>query len=199
MSLVDRLDAVSQFSGPFEFQGLGRGEHFGLEVLEDFLRDECDFGIGPGGLLHQLPGLDLLLDPSPDRLLYRLGRDAVFGVVGELRVPSPGGLVDGLLHAVGDVVGVEDDFGVDVSCRASDGLDQAGGTAEEPFLVGIEDGDERDFGQIESFPEQVDSDDHVVGLFAECSQHGHPFDGVEFRVQPCGADALVLEIPGEVF
>jgi hypothetical protein len=46
---------------------------------------------------------------------------------------------------------------------AADGLDEgAGGTAEEAFFIGIEDGDERDLREIETFAQEVDADEDVV-------------------------------------
>ena len=50
---------------------------------------------------------------------------------------------------------------------APDGLDERAGGAQEAFLVGVEDCDERDFGQVEPFAQQVDADEHVELAFAQ--------------------------------
>jgi hypothetical protein len=44
---------------------------------------------------------------------------------------------------------------------AAHGLDERAGGAEEAFLVGVEDGDEGDFGQVEAFAEKIDADEDV--------------------------------------
>ena len=40
------------------------------------------------------------------------------------------------------------------------------GAAEEAFFVGVEDGYEGDFGEVEPFAEEVDADEDVVLAFA---------------------------------
>ncbi len=81
------------------------------------------------------------------------GRDVVFLVVGELFVAAAIGFADGLVHGAGAAVGVENGAAGDVAGAAADGLDERGGAAEIAFFVGVEDGDERDFGEVEAFAE----------------------------------------------
>src|SRR5690606_3197800 len=71
-----------------------------------------------------------------------LGGDAVGFVISQLLFAAAVGVGQGAFHGAGGAVGVEDDFAVDVSCGAADGLDEGGFAAEEAFLVGVEDGDE---------------------------------------------------------
>ena len=52
------------------------------------------------------------------------GRDAVLLVVGYLLFAAAVGLVDGALHGVGHVVGVEDGAAFEVAGGAADGLDE---------------------------------------------------------------------------
>ena len=78
-----------------------------------------------------------------------------------LLVAAAVGLGHGALHRAGHVIGIEDDPAVDVARGAADRLDQRGLGAQEAFLVGIENGDQRAFGNIEAFAQQVDADQHV--------------------------------------
>ncbi len=48
---------------------------------------------------------------------------------------------------------------MDVARRPADRLDQRGAAAEEALLVGVEDRDERDLGQVEALAEEVDADE----------------------------------------
>ena len=98
----------------------------------------------------------------------------------------------------GDLVGVEHDLGVDVPGRAADRLDQRGLAAEEAFLVGVEDADHRDLGQVEPFAEQVHADQGVEGPLAQLAEDRHALEGVELGVQPLAPQPLLLEVAREV-
>jgi hypothetical protein len=65
------------------------------------------------------------------------------------------------LHRAGHLVGVEDHLAVDVARGAADGLDQRGLAAQKAFLVGVEDRDQRAFGNVEALAQQVDADQRV--------------------------------------
>ena len=54
-------------------------------------------------------------------------------------------------HGFGHVVSIEYDFTFWVSGSTADDLDEGCGGSEESFFVCIQDSDERDFGQIDSF------------------------------------------------
>jgi hypothetical protein len=104
---------------------------------------------------------------SPMARLIDLRRDAVFEVVGLLLLAAAIGLGDRALHRAGDLVGIEDDAAVDIARGAADGLDQRGLRAQKAFLVGVENGDQRAFGNVEAFAQQVDADEDVEGAEAE--------------------------------
>ena len=97
-----------------------------------------------------------------DLLAQRLRVDAVLGVVGDLLLAAAVGLVDRVLHRVGELVGVHVHLARDVAGGAADGLDERGRRAQEALLVGVEDRDERHLGQVEALAQQVDADEHVV-------------------------------------
>ena len=86
----------------------------------------------------------------------------VFLVVFQLLRASPYGFVDGLLHALRDVVGIHDDLPVYVARCTSCRLCQTPVAAEEALLVGVEDGNERYFGQVQSLTEQVHPHQDVI-------------------------------------
>ena len=101
------------------------------------------------------------LDDVADVLDDGLGGDAVGLVVGVLDGAAAGGLVYGHLHGVGDRVGVHDDGAVLVTGGAADGLDQGPLGAQEPFLVGVQDGHQGYLGDIQALAEQVDAHQHI--------------------------------------
>ena len=102
------------------------------------------------------------------------------------------------LHAAGDAVGVHDDPAVDVAGGAADGLDQRGLGAQEALLVGVEDRDQRAFGDVEALAQQVDADQHVEGAEAQVAQDFDALDGVDVGVHVAHADALFVQVFGQV-
>ena len=96
------------------------------------------------------------------------------------------------------VVGVEDDPAVDVAGGAADGLDQRGLGAQEALLVGVEDGDERAFGNVEALAQQVDADQHVEGAEAQVADDLDALDRVDVGVHVAHAHAVLVQVFGEV-
>ena len=125
--------------------------------------------------------------------------DAVFFVVGDLFFAAAVGLVDGALHGVGHLICVEDCPAFDVAGGAADGLDERALGAEEAFLVGVEDGNEGDFGQVEAFAEEVDADEDVVLSLAEIAEELDALKGFNLGVHVAAADADFGVVAGEVF
>ncbi|CAM5492436.1 hypothetical protein SGRIM128S_02196 [Streptomyces griseomycini] len=126
------------------------------------------------------------------------GSSAVRLVVGDLLLPAAVGLVDGLLHRRGDLVGVHVDLAGDVPRGAADGLDQGGAGAQEALLVGVEDRHQGHLGQVEPLPQQVDADEDVELAAAQLPQQFHPAQGVDVAVQVADLDAELQEVVGEV-
>jgi hypothetical protein len=83
-----------------------------------------------------------------------------------------------------------------VAGGAADGLDERALGAEEAFLVGVEDGDERDLGEVEAFAEQVDADEDVVLAFAEVAEEFDAFEGFDLGVHVAAADAYFGVVVG---
>ena len=119
-------------------------------------------------------------------------------VVGDLLLAAAVGLGDGALHRAGDAVGVHDDPAVDVAGGAADGLDQRGLGAQEALLVGVEDGDQRAFGDVEALAQQVDADQHVEGAEAQVAQDLDALERLDVGVHVAHADALLVQVLGQV-
>ena len=102
-------------------------------------------------------------------------------------------------HRVSHPVGVEDGAAFDVAGAAADGLDQRGGAAEIAFFVGVENGDQGNFGKVEAFAEEIDADEDVEFAAAKIAKDADALEGIDFRVQVAAADADFGEIFGEVF
>ncbi len=98
----------------------------------------------------------------------------------------------------GDLIGIENDLAVDIARGAADRLDQRGLGAQEAFLVGIENGDEGAFRNVEAFAQQVDADQHVEGAEPQVADDLDALQRVDVGMHVAHADALLMHVFGEV-
>ena len=72
---------------------------------------------------------------------------------------------------------------------ASRRLDDGGLAAQKTFFVRVENGDERGFGNVQPFAQEVDADEHVEVAAAQTAQDFDALDRVDVRVQVFRAQA----------
>ena len=121
--------------------------------------------------------------------LHLRGGNAVFGIVVHLFEAAAIGLVDGELHAARNLFGVHDDAPVHVACGTTRRLRHAAAVAQKTFLVGIEDGHEGYFRQVEPFAQEVDAHQHLIDAGAQIFHDLHALQGVDVRVDVGRGDA----------
>ena len=109
--------------------------------------------------------------------------DAALLVVLDLEHPATLGERDRRAHRVGHPVGVEDGLAVGVARGASDRLDEGAARTQEALLVGVQDGDQRDLGQVEPLAQEVDADQDVELAEAQGAQDLDALDRVDVAVQ----------------
>ena len=110
----------------------------------------------------------------------------------------PRHLVHRPAHRVGDLVGVEDDEAVEVPGRAPGRLDERGLRPQEPLLVGVEDRDERDLGQVEPLAQEVDADEGVEDAAPQVSDDLDPLERLDVGVEVAGPHAELEEVVRQV-
>ncbi len=133
-----------------------------------------------------------------DALDDRLRRDPLLLVVRELGLAAAVRLLEGALDRLGQLVRVHQDGAVHVPRRAADRLQERGLAAEEPFLVGVEDRDERHLRQVEPFAKQVDADEHVVLAEPQLADDLDALERVDLGVEIARLDARLEQVVGEV-
>src|SRR5690606_34419126 len=116
-------------------------------------------------------------------LADRLRLDPMGLVIGDLLLATPVRLVDRALHGARDAVRVKDRLAVHVPSGPADRLDQRSLRAQEAFLIGVEDRDERDLRHVEPLTQQVDADEHVELAEPEIADDLGALDGIDVRVQ----------------
>ena len=115
-----------------------------------------------------------------------------------LDLPSPGGLVHGHPHGWGHRIGVHNDLAVGVSGRPAHGLDQAGLTAQEAFLVRVQDGHQAHLRQVQALPQQIDAHQHIEFGKAQVPDDLHPLHGPDVGVHIPDFDTGLLQIHRQV-
>jgi hypothetical protein len=195
------FDLVPQPRRRLEFQVAGGVAHLAFEVAQGGLEVVAEEGFGVFGEAGADGDVVALVRAGQDVLdaaLDAFGGDAVVEVELGLLLAAAAGFAHGPFHRAGDGVGVEDDLTVDVAGRAADGLDQAGFRAEEALLVGVENGDQAAFGDVEALAQQVDADQDVEGAQAEVADDLDAFEGVDVAVHVADPQALLVHVFGEV-
>ena len=105
---------------------------------------------------------------------------------------------DGSLHAWRYAVGVHDDLSFGVARRAADRLDEGAFRAQEAFLVGVENGDERNLRNVETLAQQVDAHEHIEFAEAQIADDLHALHRVNIVVHVPHTNADAFEIRGEI-
>ena len=90
------------------------------------------------------------------------------------------------------------DAPVDVARGAADGLDQAGLRAQKPLLVGVQDGDQRAFRDVEPLAQQVDADQHVEDPEPQVADDVDALQRLDVGVEIADLDAVLGQVLGQV-
>ncbi len=125
--------------------------------------------------------------------------DAVLLVVGLLDGAAAVAFVDEAADGFRHDVAEEHALAVHVPRGAARRLDEARFVAQEAFLVGVQDADERDFRQVETFAQQVDAHEDVHLARSQLAQDFHALDGVDVRVDVFDFEADVAQVVRQVF
>src|SRR5579872_32481 len=133
-----------------------------------------------------------------DRLDDRLRGDTIRLIVFRLDLAPAIGLSDSTAHAVGHDIGVEDRAAVEVPRSPADGLNERPRRPQEAFFIGIENRDQRDLGQIETFPKEVHANQGVILATAEVAQDSDAVECADLGMQIGAAHADLGVIFGQI-
>ena len=126
-----------------------------------------------------------------------LGCDAVFRIEGLLFFSAACGFVDGARHGIGDFIGVHDNAAVHVSRRPPRSLGEGSIGTEEALFIRIHDGHQRNFGNIQAFPQQIDPYQHIEHPIAQLPNDFHTVQCLYIRVDVARRNAEPVEVFGE--
>src|SRR6266496_3947851 len=140
-------------------------------------------------------GVQTFLDGAPNRLRS----DAVLLVVFQLfRAPIFRNRHEPF-HALGDLIGEQHYFTVHMTRGATCGLNEGSLAAQKTFLVRVQNAHQRNFGKIEAFPEQVDTDENIEIRRAQSAQNFHSLDCVDITMQVPNFQSDVAQIISQIF
>jgi hypothetical protein len=188
-------DLVAHESSLFEFEVVGGLKHFLFEFADGLGDVEILASIAQDGdgFFVVLRFGEAFLDGARDAARS----DVVFLIVGELLRAAVLGGGEEILDALSQDISVENHFPVQMARSAARSLDQTRGGTEVAFLVGIENGDEGDFGKIETFAKEVNADEDVELAFAKGTENFDALDGVDLAVEITNIDADIAEVISE--
>src|SRR5207302_1202239 len=111
---------------------------------------------------------------------------------------SPIRLVDSEPQGVGDSVSIEDRNAVDVSCGAADRLNQRRLRPQKTFLVSVQHRDAGDLRHVETFAQQVDTNQHVENPYPEVAQNRDALERLNVGVEIIDLDPQLHQISGQI-
>src|SRR5208337_3639335 len=165
----------------------------GVQVVPD-QRAVGEAGVD-GDVIGLVDGAENVLDAAPDR-----GRGDAMRLVERLLLhPAPVGFLYRALHRAGDDVGVENHLAVDIAGGAADRLNERRLRAQKTLLVGVENGHQRTFRNVEPLAQKVDADQRVESAEAQIADDLDALDGVDVGVHVAHPDPVLVQVFGEVF
>ena len=109
------------------------------------------------------------------------------------------GLSNRALHRRGARIRIQNNFTVCISCGTSDCLEHRGFTSQEPLLIRIQNGYQRNFRIVQSFTEQVDANQHIKDTQAQIPNDFHALYRFDIMMQISHTNARVFQIIGQIF
>src|SRR5256885_11538796 len=79
------------------------------------------------------------------------------------------------------------------------GLDQRSLGAQETLLVRIQNGHQRNFGNIQAFPQKIDSDQDIEFTEAQVTDDFDPLNGFYVGMQIANLDTVFGQVIGQIF
>lgn len=119
---------------------------------------------------------------------------AVLEIVGLLEGPAALGFGDCPPHRVARRISIHDHKSRGIARRPANDLNEARLRAQKADLVGIENRDKRDFGQVDPLAQQVDADEDIEFAGAQLGQNFDALDGLHLRVNVSHAQAQAAEV-----
>ena len=91
------------------------------------------------------------------------------------------------------MIGVQNHLRVHVTGGPADRLHERRLAAQKAFLVGIENRDQRNFRQVETFAQQVHADEGLELALPQVAQQLDALERIEFAMQPLAEDAFSVK------
>ena len=120
-------------------------------------------------------------------------------VIGHLFFPAPVCLVNGKFHAFGDLIRIKYHFPIYISGRTPCRLGQRAVRTQESLLIRIQDSYQGNLRQIQSFTEQIHSDQHIKQPFPQIIHNLHPLQRIHIAMNIITPDPHTRHVGGQLF
>ena len=117
----------------------------------------------------------------------------MFFVIFHLDFPAAHGFPDGVFHGRCYRIGIHNDLALCVSSGTANGLNQRAFAAQESLFVCVQNGHQRHLGNIKSFPQQVNTDQHVKFTQTQIADNLHALHGIHIVMHVPHTDAHIVE------
>ena len=136
--LLEPLDFVSKRCSPFELHLFRCPHHLRFQLFQILVGDDLRSTSLRYDLTRFLARRYRLLETIHRGFAHRLRGDSVLLVVLLLLAPPPGRLLHGDLHRIRNPVRIQNNFGIRISSRTTNGLNQRCFASQKPLFVRIE-------------------------------------------------------------
>ena len=117
-------------------------------------------------------------------------------VVCHLLLATSVGLIDGLLHGLSNGLSIHDGKSMNIAGSTSYNLNERAMVAQKSLIVSIEDGYEGHFRKVQSFAQEVNANEHVVGAGAEIVDDIDTIESVNIGMDVIGLDTHAVKEGG---
>ena len=123
----------------------------------------------------------------------------MFLIIGSLLLTPAVGFIDCFFHRVRHPVGIKNNFPPYISGCPSRCLHEGNIRSQKSLFIRIKDGNQRYFGKIETFPQEVNTDKDIKLCQAEITQDIHPLQCIYFGMQITNLYIHIPEIISQIF
>ena len=110
----------------------------------------------------------------------------------------PFGLGHSALQRTGHLVGIKQHAPFNMAGGAANGLHQRSFRAQKTLLIGIQNGDQRTFGNIQPFAQQIDTDKNVKRAEPQIADDFNALQRVNIGMHIAHAQTLLMHIFGQI-
>ena len=117
----------------------------------------------------------------------------MFLVICHLLLATTIGLVNGLLHRFSDGLSIHNGESMHVAGSTSDNLDERTMVTKKSLIVCIKNGNERHFGNIKTFTQKINTNEHIIGAGSEIIDDINTIKSINIGMNVVSLDTYIIK------